>query len=597
MKRIAVVDNEKLKDKERNLYIQSLCPVNRSGVECIKVENDGFLTIDEATCIGCGICPKAAPDAIKIVNLPEILDRKPIHRYGENKFALYNLPTPLFSKVVGILGVNGIGKSSAISILGGLLKPNFGEVAQSQTEIPPPSKQTHQKKYDYKEIIDFFKGSETQHFFEKVEKGEIKVSYKPQHVDLIPKTQKGKVRDLLKTVDEKNNLNEVVKELEIGNILENQINEISGGELQRVAIAAAVLKDANLYIFDEPTSYLDIKQRINISKFIRNLSDENSAVMVVEHDLIIFDYMCDLAHIMYGSEDVYGSVSGFKPVKNAINVYLSGYLKEENIRFRDKKIKFEAKKSFSKKQQEELVSWDGLGKKLGNFLLETESGKINRGEVIGVLGENGIGKTTFVKILANVIKKDSGELNGDIRVGYKPQYLESSDELVMVVLDDAIKKYTNQIIDPLKLKPLFEKKLDELSGGELQKVAIAYCFGKEADLFLLDEPSAYLDVEQRLIVSKVIRDFIELQNKAALVVDHDLLFMDYVADRLMVFDGIPAKNGVVKGPFDMEEGMNMFLKRLGITLRRDKENMMARVNKLDSKLDREQKEKGKFYYG
>ncbi len=581
MKRIAVVDNEKLKDKQKNLYIQSLCPVNRSGKECISVAKDGFLSIDEATCIGCGICPKAAPDAIKIVNLPEILDKKPIHRYGENKFALYSLPTPIFDKVVGVLGINGIGKSSAISILGGLLKPNFGDL---------------KKKADFKEIINFFKGTETQLFFEKVEKKEIKVSYKPQHVDLIPKSKKGKVRSLLKKIDEKNKLDEIAKELEIEDILDNNIEKISGGELQRVAIAATVLKKANLYIFDEPTSYLDIKQRINVSKFIRNLSNENTSVMVVEHDLIIFDYMSDLAHIMYGSENVYGSVSGLKPVKNSINVYLGGYLKEENIRFRDKKVKFEARKPFSKKKGEELISWSGLGKKLGKFLLETESGSINKGEVIGVLGENGIGKTTFVKILANVIKKDKGQLSSNVKVSYKPQYLESSGELVMVVLQDAIKKYTNQVINPLNLKSLFEKKLNELSGGELQKVAIAYCLGNDSDLFLLDEPSAYLDIEQRLIVSKVIRDFAELQNKSALVVDHDLLFLDYLSDKLMVFDGMPAKNGIVKGPFAMEEGMNMFLEKLQITLRRDKENMMARVNKLDSKLDREQKDKGKFYY-
>jgi len=582
MKRIAVVDNEKLKDKQRNIYIQSLCPVNRSGVECIIVEKDGFLRIDENTCVGCGICPKAAPDAIKIINLPEILDKKPIHRYGENKFALFSLPTPIFGKVVGVLGVNGIGKSSAISILGGLLKPNFGEAG---------------KDAGYDEVIDFFKGTETQKFFESVEKGQIKVSYKPQHVELIPKKAKGKVKDLLKKVDENGRLDEVVKDLEIEDILENKINQISGGELQRVAIAATVLKKANLYIFDEPTSFLDIKQRINISKFIRNLSDENTSVIVVEHDLIIFDYISDLAHIMYGSEDVYGSVSGLKPTKNAINVYLDGYLKEENMRFRDKKVKFEARKSFSKKKGEELVSWNNISKKLGNFVLNAETGSINKGEVIGVLGENGIGKTTFVKILADVIKKDVGELSSNVQVSYKPQYLEPNDELVMVALQDAIKKYTNLIINPLNLKQLYEKKLNELSGGELQKVAIAYCLSKDAELFLLDEPSAYLDVEQRLIVSKVIRDFMELQNKCALVVDHDLLFLDYLSDKLMVFDGIPARNGIVKGPFEMEDGMNIFLKKLGITLRRDKESLMPRVNKLDSRLDREQKEKGGYYYG
>jgi ATP-binding cassette, sub-family E, member 1 len=596
MKRIAIVDNEKLKDKDKNLHIQSLCPVNRSGVECITVAKDGLLNIDENTCIGCGICVKPSNDAIKIVNLPEILDRKPIHRYGKNKFALYSLPTPVFDKVVGVLGVNGIGKSSAISVLGGLLKPNFGQFTRSRTKNTTAAPQTHLNKSDYKEIIDFFKGTETQKFFEKVQKKEIKVSYKPQHVDLIPKKSKGKVKALLKKVDEKNKLEEVAKELEIENILDNNIEKISGGELQRVAIAATVLKKANLYIFDEPTSYLDIKQRINVSKFIRNLSDENTSVIVVEHDLIIFDYMSDMAHIMYGSEDVYGSVSGLKPTKNAINVYLGGYLKEENMRFRDKKVKFEIRKTFSNKKEDELVSWKGINKKLGSFNLSAEDGNVNKGEVIGVLGENGIGKTTFVKILADVIKKDKGKINGKVKVSYKPQYLESSDELVMVILQDAINKYKNQIIGPLNLKPLFEKKLDELSGGELQKVAIAHCLSKDADLFLLDEPSAYLDVEQRLIISKVIRDFMELQNKSALIVDHDILFLDYLSDKLMVFDGVPAKEGVVKGPFAMEEGMNMFLEKLGITLRRDKDSLMPRVNKLGSKLDREQKEKGSYYY-
>ena len=583
MRLIAVVDNEKLKDMQLKMHIVNICPVNRTGKECMKIEKDGRLTVDEALVNeGCKICAKAAPDAIKIIKLPEELTTTPIHRYGENKFSLYSLPTPLFGRVVGILGINGIGKSSAISILGGLLKPNLGDFKRKDT--------------DYKEVIDFFKGTETQLFFEKVKKGLIKASYKPQHVDLIPKTKKGKVRNLLKKIDEKNKLEELAKELEIEDILDNNIEKISGGELQRVAIAATVLKKANLYIFDEPSSYLDIKQRINVSKFIRNLSDENTYVIVVEHDLIIFDYISDLAHIMYGAEDAYGVVSGLKPTKNAINVYLSGYLKEENIRFRDKKIKFEPRKVFSKKQGEQLVSWDGINKKLGKFLLETESGSINKGEVIGILGENGIGKTTFVRILANDIKKDSGKLNENVQVSYKPQYLESNDELVMVVLNDAIEKYTNQIINPLNLKPLFEKKLNELSGGELQKVAIAYCLGRDADLFLLDEPSAYLDIEQRLIVSKVIRDFMELQSKSALVVDHDILFLNYLSDKLMVFDGVPAKNGIVKGPFEMEDGMNMFLKKMNITLRRDKESLMPRINKLDSKLDREQKGKGKFYY-
>lgn len=583
MTRIAIVDNQKLKDVQEKLYIQSICPVNRTGKECIKIEANNKLTIDEHLCTGCGICPKAAPDAIKIINLPEELKAQPIHRYGENKFVLYSLPTPTFSKVTGIIGVNGIGKSTALKILASVIKPNFGDWTMQET--------------DFDELISFFKGTEAQGFFERIKKGEIKIAYKPQQVDLIPKTTKGKVIDLLKRINERNELNKIVEELEIKEILDNDISEISGGELQRVAIAATVLKDANLYIFDEPTSYLDIKQRINISKFIKSLIDEGKAVLVVEHDLIILDYVADLVNIMYGKEDCYGIVSGVKPVKNGINVYLSGYIKEENVRFRDSKIKFAEKPPVKKKHTKEIiVSWHDVKKKLGNFNLNANMGSIHKNEIIGILGENGIGKTTLVKILAGVLKQDGGDTTHKIRVSYKPQYLEVSDSLVVDVLKDAFNRFTNHIINPLNIQPLSLKPLSELSGGELQRVAIAYCLQQDADLYLLDEPSAYLDAEQRLVLSKAIRDFIEQKEASALIVDHDLLFIDYISDKLIVFEGKPAISGEVTGPFEMEDGMNKFLKELGITLRRDAETNRPRVNKLDSRLDREQKESGKYYY-
>ena len=583
MTRIAIVDNEKLKDKQQNLYIQSLCPVNRTGKECIKVDENGKLSIDEHLCTGCGICPKAAPHAIKIINLPEELKQEPIHRYDENKFMLYSLPTPTFGHVTGILGVNGIGKSTAIKILASVLKPNFGDWNKLET--------------DYDELIYFFKGTEAQGFFEKIKNQEIKVAYKPQQVDLIPKTTRGKVKDLLKKVDEKNELKKITNEMQINEILNNDITEISGGELQRVAIAATILKNANLYIFDEPTSYLDIKQRINISKFIKSLVNESNSALVVEHDLIILDYIADLVHIMYGKENCYGIVSGVKPVKNGINVYLSGYIKEENIKFRDSKIKFAEKPPVKKKHvKEAITSWHNVEKKLGNFALKANQGTIHRNEITGILGENGIGKTTFVKILAGVLKQDKGEITHKVKVSYKPQYLEISDALVIDVLKIAFNKYENQIIHPLNLEPLSLNKLNELSGGELQRVAIAHCLQQDAALYLLDEPSAYLDSEQRLVLSKIIRDFVELKGASALIVDHDLLFVDYISDKLIVFEGKPAIEGNIIGPFEMEEGMNKFLKELQITLRRDAETNRPRVNKLDSRLDREQKEKGKYYY-
>lgn len=581
MTRIAVIEKDKcFHTKCQDLCIK-VCPVNRTGKECIVLDEDKKAKIDESLCTGCGICPKRCPfEAIHIINLPEALDKPPIHRYGGDGFALYNLPIPIFGKVVGIIGRNGIGKSTAIKILAGVLQPNLG-----------------QKKATHDDLIEYFKGTEAQIFFEKVKKGKIKASYKPQQIDQIPKQIKGKVNELLKKVDEKNKFEEYAKILDIEAILDNDISKISGGELQRVVIAAAALKKANFYVFDEPTSYLDAKQRIKVSKFIQTLADEKTAVMVVEHDLIILDYMTELIHIMYGEEGGYGIVGLPKTTRVGINIYLHGYMKEENIRFRDKPIKFIARQPNKAKEKPVITGWKNIEKKLGKFNLSAKEGDIQKHDVTGILGENGIGKTTFVKILAGEIKADKGETNQDIKVSYKAQYLEStSEEMVANVLKDAINKYDAQLIRPLKIKPLMLKKLNELSGGELQRVSIALCLSKKVDLYLLDEPSAYLDVEQRLTVSKVIRDFMEQKGTSALIVDHDLLFIDYLSDKIIVFDGVPAEHGDIHGPFHMAEGMNMFLEDLKLTFRRDPESGRPRANKPGSQMDQKQKREGKLYY-
>lgn len=579
--RIAVIDNTKLKDIEKKKHIQSLCPINRKGEDCMYFEGQK-LFIDETLCIGCGICSNAAPEAIKIINLPEALENDPIHRYGQNQFALYNLPTPIFGKVVGIIGVNGIGKSTAIKILAGSLKPNLGVFG---------------KEASMQDLINYFKGTEAQLYFEKVKKGLVKTAYKPQHVDMIAKQYSGKVIDLLRKVDEKNKLNEMAELFELTKILDRDIKNISGGELQRVAVAATFLKNANLYIFDEVTSYLDIKQRLKVAKAIKGLADDKTAVIVIEHDLIALDYMADSIHIMYGNNGSYGIVSQLRPTKNGINTFLEGYLREENIRFRDHKIQFAVKAPFKASETHMLAEWPQIKKKLGDFGLEAEKGEFRYNEKVGVLGENGIGKTSFVKMLAGEIAPDNEKIDLKIKVSYKPQYLDSdSDELVMVLMQDALTKYENELIRPLDIKPLLLKKINELSGGELQRVAIALCLSKDAELLLLDEPSAYLDVEQRLNVSKVISNVVELRKLSALVVDHDLLFLDYLSDRLMVFTGEPAVIGKATGPFPMEKGMNALLKDLEITLRRDEITGRPRINKEDSYKDREQKGKGNYYY-
>lgn len=583
-KRIAIIDKNKCHPNECGNYLcAKLCPVNRTGADCVfPGEPDKKARIDEILCTGCGICPTRCPfGAIEIINLPAELNKSPVHRYGENMFELYSLPTPLFGKVTGILGKNGIGKSTALKIMSNILKPNLGK-----WDNPP----------EFKEVINYFKGTETQKFLTKLQMNQITLSYKPQQVDLIPKQFQGTVRELLEKVN-KQKLPEIITKLNLSAFIDNNISTISGGELQRVAIAASVLKDANIYLFDEPTSYLDIKQRINISKFIGSFANDDTAVMAIEHDLIILDYMTDLVNIMYGQENAFGIVSSVKSTREGINAFLEGYLKQENVKFRSHPIKFHAVRDNLTTLPEELISWNQLSKKLDNFSLTTESGSLNKAEVIGVLGENGIGKTSFVKMLAGIIKPDDGKINTEIKVSYKPQYLETSTAITVVeFLQEAVTNYPKQIISTLDLEKLYTSKLSELSGGQLQRVAIAKCLSQEADLFLLDEPSAYLDVEQRLQISKLIRTLTEERNITIIVVDHDLMFIDYISDRLLVFTGTPAKEGKLTGPFSMEEGMNQFLQDLGITLRRDINSNRPRINKPGSVKDREQKENNKLYY-
>lgn len=584
MPRIAIVRKDRCNPQGCGGYLCArVCPVNMEGKECIKPgpPPDKKAWIDETLCTGCGICPKRCPyDAIDIINLPEELD-KPIHRYGRNGFHLYKLPTPIFGKVIGIVGRNGVGKSTALKILAGQLKPNLGGEEEA----------------DFDRLVEYFKGAEAQKFFEMVRDGKVVVSYKPQHVELLARTVKGKVRELLRKVDERDAFDEVVEVLSLKEVLDRDIKQVSGGELQRIAIAAASLKRANLYIFDEPSSYLDVKQRIRVSKFLHGLADENTSVLIVEHDLVILDYMTDLLHIMYGRPGAYGIVSLPKPTRSGMNTYLSGFIREENMRFRNYEIKFHTRPPVKGEEKPVITSWHGLRKTLDSFKLDATEGKLRKGEIVGVLGQNGIGKTTFVKMLADVLKPEEGQVDVQVRVSYKPQYLEGdSDMLVSDLLGGAVHKHDVQLIRPLELKYVLLSPLKSLSGGELQRVAIAKCLSEEADLYLLDEPSAYLDIEQRLQFGKMVRDIADQRGCTILVVDHDLLFVDNVSDKLLVFEGTPARQGDVRGPFEMQDGMNEFLQTIDVTLRRDKESKRPRINKPGSQLDKEQKKSGKLYY-
>ena len=581
-KRIAVVDKKKCNPDSCSQECIRFCPKVRSGDEAIKIE-DGKAVINEEICVGCGICVKKCPKkAIKIVNLSAEPENE-VHRYGKNGFRLYGLPNIKKESVIGLLGPNGVGKSTAVKILAGVLKPNLGIL---------------DREVEWNEILERFKGKEVFNHLKAIADGKLKVSYKMQEVEAIRSHLKGRVKDYFDNLD-KDALAEGKKYLPLERFENKKITELSGGELQMFAITVAFSKDADVYFFDEPSAYLDVKQRINAAKLIRRLKEKGKSVVVVEHDLTIMDLVADYIHILYGVPQVYGITSGIYSARRGINNYLDGYIKEENVRFRDEKIDFR-QKGKEIEEGNKILEYSELKKTYPSFTLNVEAGDVKENEIVAILGENALGKTTFARILAGEIKPEEGEIKGEAKIAYKPQYIIVKEDIKDVPVSLFLAKCGNnwdkkRILRYLELENLLERKLSELSGGELQRVAIAATLLREAEIYLFDEPSAYLDVEQRLGFGKLINRFVEETAKTCMIIDHDLLLLTYLARKSLVFSGIPSKEGHCSKKMDFAKGMNNFLSNLGITFRRDEESFRPRANKIGSQKDSEQKRAGKYF--
>jgi ATP-binding cassette subfamily E protein 1 len=587
--RVAVLDRESCDSKKcGNWPCITYCPPVRNNVEAIRMGDDGYPIINESLCISCGICVKKCPfEAITIINLPTELNDSLTHQYGVNRFKLFRLPYPERGRVVGLLGKNGIGKSTSISILAGVLKPNFGKI---EVEV------------SWLEAARHFRGSLIQEHLQELEKKTMKIAFKPQSISRIPEVVRGTVRQVLEKIGDPETVTYVIKALDLESVAEREVEALSGGELQRLAIAASILRKADLYLFDEPSSFLDIRQRLRVAAEIRKLADGGAKVVVADHDLAVLDYLSDTIFVFYGEPSVYGVVAGPYGCREGINIFVDGFIPDENLRFRSDRIEFQVKPPTRPEEVEERIYWPEMTRSYEGFKLSISAGYVARGEVLGIVGPNGIGKTTFAKIIAGRESSDEGFSFDPKIVSYKPQYPQAGEITVQEALRRAAgskfdtQLYISQIIQPFRLEKLMERELRELSGGELQKVSVAEALSRDAQLYVLDEPSAFLDVEERYHMAKLIRRLALDMRVYVLLIEHDFTVLDFASTSLMVFRGEPGRSGIADPPTDLRTGFNTFLREMGVTFRRDHETRRPRVNKIGSQLDMLQKERGEYYY-
>ena len=439
----------------------------------------------------------------------------------------------------GIVGQNGVGKSTLLKIMTGLEKPDSGNV-------------TILKKY--------------------------KISYCPQNTDFEPhKTIYETVRSYMTEETEIYQIQAILNKLGLSDYNQS-IDILSGGQKKRVALAISLIKEADVYVLDEPTNHLDQDMILWLEKFLAKVS---KTVILVTHDRYFLTRITN--HIMeLDDSHLYTYVGGYADYleqreirrENALNAekkrqnflrteieWIRAGAQARSTKQKSRIERFEKISAIEAPREINTLELKSLATRLGNTTIELDhiskafgdtvlfedfSYNLLRMDRIGIIGKNGCGKSTLLKIILGQIQSDSGtvKIGETVKIGYFAQQNEVFDDNQRVI--DYIKDFGERVYtadhEEITASQMLErflffkeeqyKPISKCSGGEKRRLYLCSILMSAPNILILDEPTNDLDTDTMTILENYLDHF----EGAVMAVSHDRYFLDKIADRLFVFD-------------------------------------------------------------
>ena len=439
----------------------------------------------------------------------------------------------------GIVGQNGVGKSTLLKIMTGLEKPDSGNV-------------TILKKY--------------------------KISYCPQNTDFEPhKTIYETVRSYMTEETEIYQIQAILNKLGLSDYNQS-IDILSGGQKKRVALAISLIKEADVYVLDEPTNHLDQDMILWLEKFLAKVS---KTVILVTHDRYFLTRITN--HIMeLDDSHLYTYVGGYADYleqreirrENALTAekkrqnflrteieWIRAGAQARSTKQKSRIERFEKISAIEAPREINTLELKSLATRLGNTTIELDhiskafddnvlfedfSYNLLRMDRIGIIGKNGCGKSTLLKIILGQIQSDSGtvKIGETVKIGYFAQQNEVFDDNQRVI--DYIKDFGERVYtadhEEITASQMLErflffkeeqyKPISKCSGGEKRRLYLCSILMSAPNILILDEPTNDLDTDTMTILE----DYLDHFEGAVMAVSHDRYFLDKIADRLFVFD-------------------------------------------------------------